>query len=44
MKFFNKLFCKHDYEYLLSHLINDGMQKLVEYKCNKCGNVETRIV
>lgn len=34
---FNKLFCKHDYNYEYLRMVNGGMEKLYRCTCKKCG-------
>jgi len=44
MKIFKRLFCKHAYEFVDSYLINTGMQKMIIYKCSKCGKQKIKFV
>lgn len=37
MKFFKRLFCKHDYEYIYLRMVDTGKAKLYRCKCKKCG-------
>ena len=43
-QFIKRLLCKHDYEYIWSHLIDTGMRKLVVRKCKHCGKLKVYIV
>ena len=39
-----RLFCKHEYQYKEQMLINTGMQKMIVYKCEKCGKGKCKII
>ena len=36
-KVWNRLICKHEYEYSRSFMMYDGMRKVVAHVCKKCG-------
>ena len=36
-QFFKRLFCKHEYEFEYSYLIQTGSRKLIAHKCKLCG-------
>ena len=42
--FIKRLFCKHEYKYKQQTLINTGMQKMIVYKCKKCGKEKCKII
>lgn len=43
-RFIKQLFCKHEYEFYYSMLVDAGMRKLVTHKCKHCGKLKTYIV
>ena len=43
MRWIKRLFCKHEYKYKEQMLISVGMQKLIVYKCAKCGKEKYKI-
>ena len=43
-KWIKRLFCNHEYKYKEQTLINAGMQKMIIYKCKKCGKEKCKIV
>lgn len=44
MKFFKRLFCKHEYEVDYDRLAHLGDYKLKVWKCIKCGKEKSKIV
>lgn len=44
IKLFEKLFCRHDYEYYDQYKVDGGMAKIVRHKCKKCGKFKVYIV
>lgn len=43
MKFFKRLFCKHEYKCIESYLIDAGIRKVSVFKCNKCGKIKVYV-
>ena len=37
MKIFKRLFCKHEYKFVKSEMIDCGVFKMVIHRCEKCG-------
>ena len=44
MRFFKRLFCKHENEFVKSELFNGGAAKAFIYPCKKCGKVMIKIL
>lgn len=44
LKLFQKLFCKHQYKFSFSFLVETGMKKVVVHRCTKCGKIKVYIV
>lgn len=43
-KFFERFFCRHDYEYEYLHMVDMGMAKLYKMTCKKCGKVRYKVL
>lgn len=43
-KFIKRLFCKHDYVTVDSHMEHGGMCKIITCECIKCGKVRVYVI
>ena len=44
LRFFKRLFCKHEYEFVKSQIVDAGRTKETISRCKHCGKVRVRLL